>query len=68
PFLLRPEVYVTAALVSAVSYISLLQLGTSIPISVGLSIVAGFLVRGGGIIWGWVLPRYKNRAGRDYPE
>ena len=68
PFLLRPEVYVTAALVSAVSYISLLQLGTSIPISVGLSIVAGFLVRGGGIIWGWVLPRYKNRAARDYPE
>ncbi|MEH6474952.1 MAG: trimeric intracellular cation channel family protein [Sneathiella sp.] len=67
-FLLKPEVYVTAALVSAASYIGLLQIGVNVLVSVGLSIVAGFLVRSGGILWGWVLPRYKNRAGRDYSE
>ncbi|OUR79178.1 hypothetical protein A9Q83_04900 [Alphaproteobacteria bacterium 46_93_T64] len=68
PLLLRPEVYVTAALVAAASYVLLLNIEVGLPIAVGVSIALGFVVRGGGILWGWVLPRYKNRAGRDYSE
>jgi len=66
PLLLKPEVYVTAALVSASLYVFLIYAGLGPVWASGISIPVGFGVRGGGILWGWVLPRYKNRAGKDY--
>ena len=66
PLLLKPEVYVTAALVAASLYVFLIYVGLGPVWASGISIPVGFAVRGGGILWGWVLPRYKNRAGKDY--
>lgn len=66
PLLLKPEVYVTAALLAAGTYVGLTFVGVVPAISAVIGILAGFLLRAGGIHYGWVLPRYKSRAGRDY--
>ncbi len=66
PLLLKPEVYVTAALLSAGTYIGLTLAGLQTSIAVLVSILAGFLLRAGGIRFGWTIPRYRARAGRDY--
>ncbi|MEP3246904.1 MAG: trimeric intracellular cation channel family protein [Sneathiella sp.] len=66
PLLLKPEVYVTAALLAAGTYVGLALVGVMPAISAVIGILAGFLLRAGGIHFGWVLPRYKSRAGRDY--
>lgn len=66
PLLLKPEVYVTSALVAAGVYIGFSSAGIVSEIAAIVAIILGFLVRAGGIHFGWVLPRYKGRAGRDY--
>jgi uncharacterized membrane protein YeiH len=66
PLALKPEIYVSAALVSSGSFVLLRYLELPIYAAVAISLVLGFLVRAGAIYKGWVLPRYKNRAGRDY--
>ena len=67
PLALKPEIYVSAALVSSAAYVGMWSFELPVLISVLVAATAGFLVRSGAILKGWVLPRYKNRAGRDYP-
>ncbi len=62
--LLRPELYVTAALLGALTYV-LADLGGA-P-AAGAALIAtsiAFLVRGGAIAYGWAFPPYKSRPGR----
>lgn len=66
PLLLKPEIYISAALVSAGLFTLAETFEMNTVLSVIISVLAGFAVRGGAIKWGWVLPRYKNRAGKDY--
>ncbi|GLQ05961.1 trimeric intracellular cation channel family protein [Sneathiella chinensis] len=66
PLPLRQEIYVTAALLGGGLYVSLAALGYPKVYIALISIAAGFALRGGAIAFGWVLPRYKNRAGRPY--
>nr|WP_267879393.1 TRIC cation channel family protein [Sneathiella glossodoripedis] len=66
PLALKPEIYVSAALVSSGAFVLLRYFELHIYAAVAISLVLGFLVRAGAIQRGWVLPRYKNRAGRDY--
>jgi uncharacterized membrane protein YeiH len=65
--LLRPEVYVTAALAGATVFV----LGDLAQLAVNWSMPAAFLVafvvRGGALRYGWAIPRYRNRIGRK-PE
>ena len=63
--LLRPEIYVTAALTGAASFTLLYEAGLSMAIASLLGIVAAFIVRGGAIKFGWTVPTYKARPGRD---
>jgi uncharacterized membrane protein YeiH len=62
--LLRPEIYVSAALAGAGLY----TLGDLIglpPVASDLAgFVAAFLVRGGALKFGWTFPSYKSRPGR----
>jgi len=62
--LLRPEIYVSAALAGAGLY----TLGDLIgfpPLASDLAgFVAAFLVRGGALKFGWTFPSYKSRPGR----
>lgn len=62
--ILRREIYVTASVVGAVLYVSLVGLAidrTSAALAGGS---AAFLVRSLAIVLGWSLPTYKSRPGR----
>ncbi|HEY6632926.1 MAG TPA: trimeric intracellular cation channel family protein [Rhizobiaceae bacterium] len=62
--LLRPEIYITAAIAGAGVYTAaellLLPEGTSALIA----FAAAFLVRGAGLKFGWSVPTYRSRPGR----
>lgn len=64
PVLQRPEIYVTAAMVSAMTFVVLQNLGLSHGISLVFGFATGFLLRAAALYWGWTLPRYKQRPGR----
>lgn len=67
PLLLKQEVYATAALVSATAYVVAVDMiGIAPVVAACIAIVVGFAVRACAILFGWSLPRYKQRAGRDY--
>lgn len=66
PLFLKRQIYVTAALAAACGYVGLTALGTP-PLWAAMSgVLLGFLVRAGGIVFNWTLPRYKPREGRSY--
>jgi uncharacterized membrane protein YeiH len=65
--LLKPEVYVTAALVGAAAY-TLGDLAGLPPLMSEIGgFLAAFIVRGGALKFGWSFPAYKSRPGRN-PE
>ncbi|MBO0332596.1 trimeric intracellular cation channel family protein [Sneathiella sp. CAU 1612] len=67
PLLLKQEIYATAALVSAAVYVVFVDsIGVAPLIAAIGAILTGFAVRAGAILFGWSLPRYKQRAGRIY--
>jgi uncharacterized membrane protein YeiH len=72
PFLLRKEIYVTAALAGAVVFVSALFLGRALAIPDTVAAVAGFVVclviRGFGLRYSLSLPVYRARAGRTAEE
>ena len=63
--LLRPEIYVTAALVGAASFTLLTQADLGMQAASIVGFAAAFIVRGGAIRFGWTFPTYKKRPGRD---
>lgn len=62
--LLRPEIYVTAALVGAGVFTLAGLLGLSAVVSALLAFLAAFIVRGGALRFGWSFPAYRSRPGR----
>lgn len=66
--LLRREVYLTAALAGAAVYVVSDRFGVAeLPAALG-GIAVAFLIRGGAIRYGWSLPVYRGRPGRDQDE
>ncbi|MCP9629652.1 trimeric intracellular cation channel family protein [Rhodopseudomonas palustris] len=65
PVILRREIYVTAALLGAATFVALMSVGTPRE----LSLVAGFalalLIRAAALWRGWSLPRYRPRPGQS---
>ncbi|RUU65111.1 trimeric intracellular cation channel family protein, partial [Mesorhizobium sp. M2C.T.Ca.TU.009.01.2.1] len=62
--LLRPEIYVTAALAGATIF-TIGDLAGLPPLASSLlGFAAAFLVRGGALKFGWSFPAYKSRPGR----
>jgi uncharacterized membrane protein YeiH len=55
------EIYVTAAMVAATTFVSLQFVGCPRELAVASGVLLGFTLRGGALIWGWSLPRYKPR-------
>lgn len=66
--LLRPEVYVTAALVGAGVFTVADLAGVEGAIAALIAVTAAFLVRGGALGFGWTIPRYRSRPGRPPEE
>lgn len=62
--LLRPEIYVTAAIIGAGVFTAADAAGLSLLAASTLGVGAAFVVRGGALIFGWTLPSYKPRPGR----
>jgi len=62
--LLRPEIYVTAAMVGAAVFTLCDMALLSPEISAIMSFLAAFLVRGGAIRYGWAFVPYRSRPGR----
>ncbi len=63
--LLRPEIYVTAALAGAGAYVAATWLGLPPAFASGLGVLTAFAVRGGALVFGWTLPSGKAGPGRD---
>lgn len=68
PLILRREIYATAAALGATVFVALYHLGAGREIAVAAGTVAAFLLRALAIHWGWSLPTYRARPGREYPD
>lgn len=62
--LMRPELYVTAAALSAVLCAALLLAGVVQSLALGIATLAGFGLRGAALVWKLELPAY-SRLGDD---
>ena len=58
--LMRPELYVTVAALSALLYVGLVYVGTPGDLAGILAFLAGFGLRAGAILRGWSLPAYER--------
>ena len=63
--ILRKEIYVTAALAGALVFVGLSLAGAGGLLAFGLGFLCCFTVRALAIRFGWSLPAYKGREGRD---
>lgn len=63
--LLRPEVYVTAALIGAGAFVLATMAGLPLAAASTLGVLSAFVVRGGALKYGWTLPTGKALPGRD---
>lgn len=63
--LLRPEVYVTAALIGAGAFVLATIAGLPLAAASALGVLSAFVVRGGALKFGWTLPTGKAQPGRD---
>jgi uncharacterized membrane protein YeiH len=58
------EIYVTAAMAAAAIFVMLNYFSVSREIAVSASVLVGVALRGGALIWGWSLPRYRSQPPR----
>lgn len=66
--LLRPEIYVTAALLGAGVFTGVIALGAPLWAAAFTGAAAAFLLRGGALLYGWRIPSYRPRPGRPVDE
>ncbi len=62
--LLRPEIYITAALVGAAIFTGANEFGLPLYAASAAGVLAAFAVRGGALYYGWTFPTYKAKPGR----
>ena len=60
--ILRPEIYVTAAALASGLFVLLKLLGIDTPVAALIAALAGFLLRGAAIRFGWSLPSYRGNG------
>ncbi|SHF59869.1 Uncharacterized membrane protein YeiH [Kaistia soli DSM 19436] len=65
--LLRKEIYVTATLVGAALFVVAVRSGMPFWPAAFLGGLAAFAVRAGALSFGWTLPTYRSRPGREFP-
>jgi uncharacterized membrane protein YeiH len=61
PVILKQEIYITAALLGAVAFVSLDRMGLAPDVSAGLAFLAAFALRTAALYWNLSLPRYRAR-------
>lgn len=63
--ILRRELYITCAFAGASVFVALALLGAPFWTGATLGFLVAFGVRAGALVWGWALPVYRARPGRD---
>lgn len=63
--LMRPEIYVTAAMAGAVTFTVLDIAGLPLLAAAAPAFLVAFAIRGGALRFGWSFPPYRSRPGRD---
>lgn len=63
--LMRKDIYVAAAMAGAVAFVTASGLGAGLVWAAATGFVLAFGVRSGALVFGWTLPLYKSRPGRD---
>lgn len=63
--LLRREVYVTAAMLGSAAFVAAEAAGFAPVLSAGLGFLVAIIIRGSALAFGWTLPTYRSRPGRD---
>jgi uncharacterized membrane protein YeiH len=63
--LMRKEIYILAAVAGAGGFVLADAVGFGRLVAAGAGFVAAFCVRGGALSFGWTLPAYRSRPGRD---
>lgn len=62
--LLRPEIYITAALIGACAFTAATVLSAPLAVASLLGMASAFAVRGGALRYGWTLPTRDKRPAR----
>ncbi|MCV3736411.1 trimeric intracellular cation channel family protein [Rhizobium sp. TRM96647] len=62
--LLRPEIYVTAALCGAAAFTALISAGVPLSVASVIGALTAFAVRGGALRFAWRIPVYRHQPGR----
>lgn len=66
--LLKPEIYVTAAMAGAAVFTAADLVGLPLPVSAATAFAVALLIRAGAIRFGWSFPAYRSRPGRAPDE
>lgn len=66
--ILRRELYITCAFAGAVVFVVLSAAGTAFWACATLGFLVAFGIRAGALLWGWSLPVYRARPGRNSSE
>ncbi|MCC7425540.1 MAG: trimeric intracellular cation channel family protein [Alphaproteobacteria bacterium] len=63
--LMRQEIYVSAALAGALAFVAVHGAGLPLSWAAGLGFLLALGVRSGALVFGWTIPAYRSRPGRD---
>jgi len=63
--ILRGDLYITCAFAGAATFVILTLIGAPFWTGATAGFLVAFLVRAATLVWGWTLPRYHPRPGRD---
>ena len=66
--LMRREIYVTSALMGAICFVAASVARVPSHFAMAVGVIVAFTIRGGAIQFGWSLPSYKARIGRNEDE
>jgi uncharacterized membrane protein YeiH len=60
--LMRQEIYIAAAMVGAVTFVTAHSAGISLSLAAGAGFLLALGVRSGALLFGWTLPAYRSRG------
>lgn len=66
--LMRQEIYVAAAMAGAGTFVAVITAGAAMGMAAAAGFVVALGVRSGALVFGWTLPSYRSRPGRDPDE
>ena len=63
--LLSDEIYISAALLGSSTFVFLVIMGVPQAVAVIIGVILAFSLRAAALLFGWRMPRYKPRKGRE---